>query len=325
MNHARKRNIAGNAISEVAEFTLGGRAQKVSIEGERAELPVLLILHGGPGSPLPFAVGRRGLFPELTDKYIVILWDQYGCGVNNAKLDARTDIARLSLMTVELIKELKLRFAHNRLYLLALSWGTVLSARAALEAPELIDGVVAYGQVLREVACSQHAMDALLASDASRRVKRYLHTFMQLDARMSEDIRPVLKWLNKYTDGVYASGKRAGKFKMLVEALKSPDYAIKDALALFINGYRYAGRLRAELSSIDLTHSLNEIRTPYHILQGERDLVTSAEAMRVYAAKCPGNPRLSIVKTESHIPGEHGRRKIIEALTAMAQIAPCAQ
>ena len=52
--------------AEICTFSLGGYPQKVLIEGRSQELPVVITLHGGPGTPIPFSVGCRGLFPEFT-------------------------------------------------------------------------------------------------------------------------------------------------------------------------------------------------------------------------------------------------------------------
>ena len=57
MNQQRKAAIEANKVSMVREFTLGGHLQKVLIEGKTEDLPVVITLHGGPGSPIPFCVG----------------------------------------------------------------------------------------------------------------------------------------------------------------------------------------------------------------------------------------------------------------------------
>ena len=82
MNKKRKAIIEANKISMVKEFNLGGYPQKVLIEGKSDNLPVVISLHGGPGSPIPFCVGARGLFPEFTEHCILVSWDQYGCGIH---------------------------------------------------------------------------------------------------------------------------------------------------------------------------------------------------------------------------------------------------
>ncbi|MDE5896192.1 MAG: hypothetical protein K2H43_00085, partial [Clostridia bacterium] len=64
MNRERKQYIRSCEISEVCSVPLGGVKQKILIEGQRRGTPVILFLHGGPGFPVPFCVGARGLFPE---------------------------------------------------------------------------------------------------------------------------------------------------------------------------------------------------------------------------------------------------------------------
>lgn len=75
VNSKRKQLIEQNEISEIYTFSLGGIPQKVLIEGKRKELPVVITLHGGPGSPVPFSVGCRGLFPMFTNRFMMVYWD----------------------------------------------------------------------------------------------------------------------------------------------------------------------------------------------------------------------------------------------------------
>lgn len=75
MNKIRKEIIAGNEISELKTYCLNGYEQKVLIEGRKRDLPITVFLHGGPGSPIPFCAGCRGLFPEFTNRTIMVYWD----------------------------------------------------------------------------------------------------------------------------------------------------------------------------------------------------------------------------------------------------------
>lgn len=45
------------------------------VDGRMENLPIVITLHGGPGTPIPFSVGCRGLFPEFTDRFIMVYWD----------------------------------------------------------------------------------------------------------------------------------------------------------------------------------------------------------------------------------------------------------
>ncbi len=105
MNQKRKSIIQGNAISEVVTLSLGRTNQKVLIEGKNVESPVVITLHGGPGMPVPFGVGCRGLFPDFTEQFVMVYWDQLGCGINNAIIDDTFHIENFVEMTVDLVNE----------------------------------------------------------------------------------------------------------------------------------------------------------------------------------------------------------------------------
>ena len=99
MDAVRKQIIQQNEISQLYTFTLGKIPQKVLIEGKGRHLPVVITLHGGPGSPIPFSVGCRGMFPEFTNRFIMVYWDQLGCGINDYKLKEEFTIDSFVKMT----------------------------------------------------------------------------------------------------------------------------------------------------------------------------------------------------------------------------------
>ena len=59
MDKQRKNVIDKNEISQIYNFDLGGYPQKVLIEGRSRKNPIVITLHGGPGTPIPFSVGCR--------------------------------------------------------------------------------------------------------------------------------------------------------------------------------------------------------------------------------------------------------------------------
>lgn len=85
MNSQRKQAIKSNEISEVTALTLGGFPQKILIDGRRKKNPLLLVLHGGPGSPIPFSVGCRGLFPRSPNALLSSVGISSGAGSTTAR------------------------------------------------------------------------------------------------------------------------------------------------------------------------------------------------------------------------------------------------
>ena len=50
----RNKLIATNEISEIIAVDLNGYEQKILMEGKRKDIPIVITLHGGPGTPIPF-------------------------------------------------------------------------------------------------------------------------------------------------------------------------------------------------------------------------------------------------------------------------------
>ena len=174
MGKTRKEVIASNAISELASYSLGGFEQKVLIEGRSPLNPLVIILHGGPGFPLPMGVGGRGLWPDFTDTFTMVYWDQLGCGINNHPIDDSFSIDSYVDMTIDLAKTVRKDYPNRSVNLFAVSWGTILSAKVAAKAPELIDNVVASGQVVRDLSTSKEVFEALMQSDMPPKLKARL-------------------------------------------------------------------------------------------------------------------------------------------------------
>ena len=319
MNTQRKQAIARNEISEVCTLRLGGIDQKVMLEGRSHELPVWIMLHGGPGTPIPFCVGCRGLFPELTDRCILVCWDQYGSGANNAVLPAGFSIADLVDMTCDLIDAIRGRFPENRLYLFGMSWGSVLAAKSAVRKGQSIQGVAVYGQVLHSLMRTPDTLKAIQTSKAPEKVKKAAAELVATEKPSFQQSMKLSGWVRKYTAGYNHPQEPKEKMGGLIKGLlQSPDYRLSDFLAIVKNGYLKNHNIAEELSELDLRGELKCVRVPYHILQGDTDVVTSTDLIRNFVQET-GNPGLSltVVPTSAHMPGKNGMRAITGVMEQM--------
>lgn len=315
MNKTRKQIIAGNEISELYTFTLGGAAQKVLVEGKRRDLPVVITLHGGPGSPIPFSVGCRGLFPEFTDRFIMVYWDQLGCGINDCRLGDKYAIEDFVRMTDDLIAEIRKLFPENRIILFGMSWGSVLALRCSQNA----DAVVTWGQILHSLFLNDIVYDALakagLPAGKLKRIKA-----VTPDNFTDSDMKLISGSIRKHTDGyTNKNGKQAPMGPIIKGLLTAPDYRFRDFKAIMVNGTASSTRLWQELLKIDLTDELVRVCVPYCILQGDTDIVSPTE-YAVRTVENAGNELLSLRITENsgHMPGEDGMQAVFDALLCAA-------
>lgn len=140
-----------NGIEESFAAKIGGIDQWLSIRGKNRNNPVILLVHGGPGST-ELAIGwafQRG----WEDYFTVVQWDQRGAGKTYSLNDPDTVIPALSVerMKADVIEVAELtreKLGKEKIILLGHSWGTIIGLQAAMERPDIIAAYVAHGQVI---------------------------------------------------------------------------------------------------------------------------------------------------------------------------------
>ena len=318
MDKKRKQIIAGNEISQLYTFLLGGISQKVLIEGKTKELPVVITLHGGPGTPIPLSVGCRGLFPEFTDNAIMVYWDQLGCGINDCKIEDKYDINSYVQMTVDLVKEVKNLFPTNRIILFGVSWGSILALKATHKIPNMIDAVVTYGQVIRNLFFK--VLKELEKSKISKKKLNKVELILK-DEPKEEALPFLTNCIRKYTNGYQnKDGQQTPMGFVIRGLLTSPDYSFKDFKAIMINGTAQSKLLWPQLLTIDLSEELATVKVPYYILQGDTDIVTNTSVVEEVVRQS-GNENLhfEVVEKSGHIPGVEGMNAILERIINICQ------
>lgn len=304
MNGRKKAAIEPNEVSRICTFRLGGYEQQVLIEGKRRELPIVVTLHGGPGTPIPFSVGCRGLFPEFTDRFIMVYWDQLGCGINDYPIDDRFQVDDFVDMTADLIREVKSMFQENRLLLFAMSWGSILSIKVLERVRGAVESVVVCGQIVKDVFWCGEVFHALEQSAVPEKKRNEIRK-MKDHAMTQNDLQLVSACIRKYTDGyVNRKGNRAPMGKIVRGLMRSPDYRFRDFRAMVVNGYRKNRSLWEEILQMDLSGELARVSVPYVILQGDTDLVTPTGKVQKLVAESQ-NPNLQcrVVERTGHMPG----------------------
>lgn len=135
-----------NGIASLETLTLGGVEQWVLIRGQDTTNPVLVFLHGGPGSPAIFY--GRFAFKPLEQHFTVVTWDQRGCGKSySAGIDPQSlNFDRLFSDAHELILAMRARLGVERVFLMGVSWGAILGVHLADAYPELLYAYIGIGQ-----------------------------------------------------------------------------------------------------------------------------------------------------------------------------------
>jgi pimeloyl-ACP methyl ester carboxylesterase len=138
-----------NGVQEGGFVAIGGIKQWVQIRGEDRNNPVLLFVHGGPGSStLPMSSGWQPWEQQFT----VVQWDQRGTGRTYGETgDAIAPTMTLERMTqdgIELAEYLRTHLHKDKIVLVGHSWGSFLGIHIVKQRPDLFHAYVGTGQVV---------------------------------------------------------------------------------------------------------------------------------------------------------------------------------
>ncbi len=153
-------NVFAHSQTRYDALSVGDIKQVVSYSGIQ-DAPLILFLHGGPGSS---RMKQADIFSaDLQKKFMVVQWDQRGAGRTAALNQSQVPVT-LQLMendTYEIIKILLKKFSQKKLYLVGESWGTVLGFRMAEKHPELLNAYIAFSPVINQTKSEQMLLDQL--------------------------------------------------------------------------------------------------------------------------------------------------------------------
>ena len=134
-------------INESRYIDVNGTKQWINIYGEDINNPVLLYLHGGPGSAtseIDYAFTRK-----WADVYTVVTWDQRNCGKSYDAEQNDIVLTKEIFMTDgwEVTEYILDYLSKDKITILGHSWGSLFGANLVLEYPEYYDCFIGTGQL----------------------------------------------------------------------------------------------------------------------------------------------------------------------------------
>lgn len=172
---AQQRIVSPRGIQQHFLLPVNGTRQWISIEGRDRRNPILLVLHGGPGSPvMPVAWTFQS---PWEDYFTVVEWSQRGTGKTyeantEAQMAPGMTIAGMTHDAARVVQYLRKRFHKKKIFILGVSWGTVLGVRLAQRHPNWFYAYIGAGQVVNERRGEKIAYAfALHAAEAHRNAK----------------------------------------------------------------------------------------------------------------------------------------------------------
>jgi proline iminopeptidase len=147
---AEAQAIPPGGIDELKAVEIGGIEQWIDVRGNDPANPLLLFIHGGPGSPM-MPVSWTFQRP-WEDFFTVVQWDQRGAGKTFSAAGRRPDpalsIEQMQADAEQLIELLRRTYGKDKIFLMGHSWGSILGVRIARHRPEWLHAYIGVGQVV---------------------------------------------------------------------------------------------------------------------------------------------------------------------------------
>jgi pimeloyl-ACP methyl ester carboxylesterase len=155
-----------NSIAELIAIPINGIKQWLLIRGADRSKPVLLFVHGGPGTA-QIAV-MRNYQKELEKHFVVVQWDQRGAGLSGGQPidDSTYNKDQFIADGLEVTKYLRERFKQEKIFLAGHSWGSGLGYMMAARHPEYYRAFAGLGQMSRNGEAMAYAETLRAAREA---------------------------------------------------------------------------------------------------------------------------------------------------------------
>lgn len=184
-------------IDTTEVLKIGGIKQFIKVQGADQTKPLLLFLHGGPGSSLiPVA---DTFTAQLKQHFVVVQWDQRETG-ETLKLNHSPDELSLGLFqrdTEELIQYLLQKFNRKKLFLVSHSFGSMLGFNIADKHPELLYAYIPISGIVDQRKSERLTMELLnkwaRATNNDTAIKEL--ALVKLPFEKEEDLFYSQKWL----------------------------------------------------------------------------------------------------------------------------------
>ncbi len=271
-----------SSIAVAERWYINGVDQSVIIRGRDRANPVLIWLHGGPGSSETPIL--RAFNSSLEDHFTVVYWDQRLAGQTLdplAPLPTNLTVANILSDLDVLVDRVRARLGQDKVLLVGHSWGTMLGVIYTSRHPDKVAAYVGIGQMT----------DKPTAEAAS-----YDYTLNQAKAWGDVKAQEELKKIGRppYSGGeIFTQRALLDKFggnmhaalslpRSIVIGIQQPESNWRDLWAMNHGGQLGLKLLEPELLATNLDRTYTHFETPIFIAAGRYDRVTDAAMAHTY-------------------------------------------
>lgn len=268
------------SISTIEKITLGGQDQYIIIRGIDHTKPIMLFLHGGPGSPEVAFIKHYNL--DIENDYVMVYWEQRGAGKSFSKhIPPETmNLEQMISDTRELSEYLARRFNRERIFIMGHSWGSLLGILSAYKHPELYHAYLGIGQVCDQFKGEEISYTWALEQAVERNDRKAIKRLQNLNFPDSNAC--VDKWIdflmierryvNRYGGGT--TREITGMWPLVKIVLNSRIYTLGEKLSFMKASMFSLESMWLDVINTNLFNEIDTMRVPVYIFHGINDYTT---------------------------------------------------
>ena len=263
------------SIASLEKVNLGGQEQWILIRGMDITKPIILFLHGGPGTSNMCLL--RKYTGELEKHFIVVTWDQRGAGKSYQAINPHSSmtIDQFVLDTGELTQSLCDRFNQQKIFLVGHSWGSLIGIFSIQKYPSLYHAYIGIGQVVNMQENEKISYDWTLEQAIKAKDNQAVKTLTEIGKPPytgdgQKKMMTQRRLLGKYGGELYGSSK--GAFPPILSSLIcATEYTLFDKVNFFKGIFASNNLLWQELLTINLNKQVLSFEVPIYFALGRHD------------------------------------------------------
>jgi len=284
---AISNKVPKGGINESMVIEINHSKQWINIYGQDINNPVILYLHGGPGSST--STFDYKFLRKWSDIYTVVTWDQRDSGLsrNENEKEGKEDIPYTYDLFMNDGKEITkylLDYLHkDKISLIGHSWGTYLGANLSLKFPEYYNYFIGAGQLVdakqNEVAFVEAAKTWAKGDKEGEELVSKLDVSI-LDAEFMAIKDKIEKRYN------YHALAESSDYNLIFVVLFNPYYSLGDTIKSLFSEDNTSDKYYGFINSSEFEHfslfNRTEYEIPFYNINGDCDYTTNYEMAKEY-------------------------------------------
>lgn len=270
------------SIAVAERWRINGVEQSVIIRGRDVANPVLIWLHGGPGSGETPVL--RVLNGALEDSFTVVYWDQRLAGQTLDPFAAPPASLTVDEMVSDLdvvVDRVRGRLKQRRVVLVGQSWGTMLGILYASKHPEKVAAYVGLGQMADKPRAEALSYEYTMREARRRGNAKAVKQLAEIGPPpySGEELFVERAWLAEFGGVSY---KDMGLPRLILMSVGSSEANLRDLYAIRRGGQLGLALMEPQLLSRNLDRTYTRFSMPVFVGAGRHDALTSASLSKQY-------------------------------------------